>query len=57
MMPLQEVQVLTRDAGPMDAQVIAGAPDLDLAILRLPDQAASLEGARLATGVPEKLPV
>jgi S1-C subfamily serine protease len=52
MAPLQEVKVLLPDAGSMDAQVIAGAPDLDLAILRLPDQAASLEGATLASFVP-----
>lgn len=52
MTPLEEVQVLVPDAGPMDAQVITGVPDLDLAILLLPGQATSLEGARLATGVP-----
>jgi S1-C subfamily serine protease len=52
MTPVREVQVLVPDLGQMDASVIAGSPELDLAILLLSDRAASLEGAPLATEPP-----
>jgi len=52
MTPLQEVRVLVPDVGPVDARVMAGVPELDLAVLALPDRAASLAGAPLATEVP-----
>jgi S1-C subfamily serine protease len=54
MTPLQDVQVVVPEVGPMEAHVIAGAPEIDLAILALPDGAASLEAAPLATEVPEQ---
>jgi S1-C subfamily serine protease len=52
MIPLREVQVLVPDVGQMDARVVAGAPELDLAILALPEQASPLEGAPFATEPP-----
>jgi len=54
MTPLQNVQVVVPAVGAMEAHVIAGAPELDLAILALPDGAAWLEGASLATDAPEQ---
>ena len=50
--PLRDVRVLVPDLGPLDARVMAGAPDLDLAILQLSDQGAALSGAPLATDPP-----
>src|SRR5262249_29446194 len=52
MTPLRDVRVLVPDVGPLDARVMAGVPELDLAVLLLPDRAASLTGAPLATEVP-----
>jgi S1-C subfamily serine protease len=52
MIPLQDVQVLVPDLGSVDARVIAGAPDLDIAILALPEPAASVEGAPFASETP-----
>jgi len=52
MIPLQDVQVLLPDLGPVDARVIAGAPELDVAILALAEPAASLEGAPFAFETP-----
>jgi len=52
MTPLRDVRVLVPEVGPMDARVMAGVPELDLAVLVLPDQVASLAGAPLATDVP-----
>jgi Trypsin-like peptidase domain len=54
MNPLDHVQVVVPGVGPMEAHVIAGAPELDLAILALPDGAAWLESASLATDSPEE---
>jgi len=48
LIPLHDVQVLVAGSEPMAAQVIAGAPDLDLAILALPAEAASLEAAPMS---------
>jgi len=52
MTPLQDVQVLVPDLGSVDARVIAGAPELDVAILALPEPAASVEGAPFASETP-----
>jgi S1-C subfamily serine protease len=52
MIPLQDVQVLVPDLGSVDARVIVGAPDLDIAILALPEPAASVEGAPFASETP-----
>jgi S1-C subfamily serine protease len=52
LVPLREVRVLVADVGPMDARVIAGVPEIDLALLLLPDRGASLAGAPLAAEVP-----
>ena len=52
MIPLQDVQVLVPDLGSVDARVIAGAPELDIAILALPEPAASVEGAPFAIETP-----
>jgi S1-C subfamily serine protease len=52
MIQLQDVQVLVPDLGSVDARVIAGAPDLDIAILALPEPAASVEGAPFASETP-----
>jgi len=52
MLPLREVRVLVADVGPLDARVIAGVPEIDLALLLLPDRGASLAGAPLAAEVP-----
>ncbi len=49
LIPLQDVEVQVAGGNAMAAQVIAGAPDLDLAILALPAEAASLEAAPLST--------
>ncbi len=54
MTALQDVQVVVPEVGPMEAHVIAGAPELDLAILALPDGAAWLDAAALATEGPEE---
>ncbi len=52
MIPLQVVQVLVPDLGPVEARVIAGAPELDVAILALPEPAASVEGAPFVSEPP-----
>jgi len=52
MIPLQDVQVLVPDLGAVDARVIAGVPELDVAILALPEPAASVEGAPFAFETP-----
>jgi trypsin-like peptidase len=52
MVPLPHVEVLVPENGTMQAQVIAGVADLDLAILALPAAAAALEAAPLAPDVP-----
>jgi S1-C subfamily serine protease len=52
MTPLREVRVLVPDVGPLDARVMVGVPELDLAVLLLPDRAVSIAGAPLATEVP-----
>jgi hypothetical protein len=52
LIPLQDVQVVVAGGAPMAAQVIAGAPDLDLAILALPAEAASLEAPPISTDTP-----
>jgi S1-C subfamily serine protease len=52
MTPLKDVRVLVPDVGPMDARVMAGAPDLDLAILRLSSEGASLAGAPISAEPP-----
>ena len=54
MTPLRDVRVLVADVGPIDARVIAGVPEIDLALLLLPDRGASLAGAPLASEVPEQ---
>jgi S1-C subfamily serine protease len=50
--PLAEVRVLVPEVGPMQARVVSGAPDLDLAILRLSGAGAALSGAQLAQDPP-----
>jgi hypothetical protein len=52
LIPLQDVQVTVAGGEPMAAQVIVGAPDLDLAILALPAEAAALEAPPLSTDTP-----
>jgi len=52
MVPLAHVEVLVPGQGTMQAQVIAGVADLDLAILALPAAAAALEAAPLAPDLP-----
>ena len=52
LIPLRDVQVVVAGDEPMAAQVIAGAPDLDLAILALPAEAAALEAPPLSTDTP-----
>lgn len=52
LIPLQDVQVTFAGGAPMAAQVIVGTPDLDLAILALPAEAAALEAPPLSTDVP-----
>src|SRR6267378_1793502 len=52
MIPLQVVQVLVADLGSVDARVIAGAPDLDVAILAIGEPAASVEGAPFVSEPP-----
>ena len=52
MIPLQDVQVLVPDLGSVDARVIAGAPDLDVAILAIGEPGASVEGAPFASETP-----
>lgn len=52
MMPLQHVQVLVPEKGPMPARVIAGVPDLDLAILELSAAGAALEGPPFSSAMP-----
>jgi hypothetical protein len=52
MTPLPRVEVLVPEKGAMPAQVIAGIPDLDLAILELAADGAALEGAPPAVGAP-----
>ena len=52
LIPLQDVQVVVAGGEPMPAQVIAGAPDLDLAILALSAEAAALEAPPLSTDTP-----
>jgi S1-C subfamily serine protease len=52
--PLQDVQVVVPEVGRMEAHVVGGAPELDLAILSLPDGAAWLEGVSLAADGPEQ---
>jgi S1-C subfamily serine protease len=52
LIPLEDVEVQVASGNSMPAQVIAGAPDLDLAILSLPAEAASLEAAPLSTDAP-----
>jgi len=52
MTPLRDVRVLVPDVGPLEARVMAGVPELDLAVLLLPERAASIAGAPLATEMP-----
>src|SRR5438552_3422034 len=52
MVPLAHVEVLVPGEETMQAQVIAGVADLDLAILSLPAAAAALEAAPLAPDLP-----
>jgi len=52
MLPLAHVEVLVPGEGTMQAHVIAGVADLDLAILALPAAAAALEAAPLAPDAP-----
>jgi hypothetical protein len=52
MVPLAHVEVLVPGPETMQAQVIAGVADLDLAILALPAAAAALEAAPLAPDMP-----
>jgi len=53
MIPLRSVEVAVPDMGTMEARVIAGVPELDLAILALPGEAASVQAAPLSTDMPE----
>jgi len=52
LVPLAYVEVLVPGKGTMQAQVIAGVADLDIAILALPAAAAALEAAPLAPDLP-----
>jgi S1-C subfamily serine protease len=52
MTPLPHVEVWIPDQEPVQARVIAGAPQADLALLELPSSLSSLEGAELADGPP-----
>ena len=52
MAPLPHVEVWVPDHEPVEARVLAGAPEVDLALLQLPPSLAALEGAALAPGPP-----
>jgi S1-C subfamily serine protease len=52
MTPLPHVEIWVPDHEPVQVRVLAGAPELDLALLELPASLASLEGAALAPALP-----
>ena len=50
--PANEIEVLVTDVGPLPARLLAGDAALDVAVLKLPDEARSLPGASLAAEDP-----
>lgn len=47
-----QIEIVVDEVGPLPAQVIFADASLDIAVLRLPDEARSLPGASLAAGDP-----
>jgi S1-C subfamily serine protease len=54
MAPLPHVEVWVPEQEAVEARVVAGAPELDLALLELPASMASLAGAAMAPGLPSQ---